>query len=128
MQPKRDNKLIERLKLQMQDEGISDELKISINDLIADYERVTFGEWSDKKEFFAQAFSGMVNDFGFDEKHLAKAMSNDHSTIQQSYMRLFKAFVGFMAEKSLCDGRNKASVQLAKEINDKVKDACLPII
>lgn len=128
MQPKRDNELIEKLKSQMEAESISDDLKSYINDLITDYERVTFKEWSDKKEFFAHAVSGMVNDCGFDEKHLAKAMSNDHNTIQQSYMRLFKAFVGYMAEKNFYDGRNKASVLLAKEINENVKNACLPFI
>lgn len=128
MQPKRDNELIEKLKSQIEAESISDDLKNSINDLITDYERVTFKEWSDKKEFFAHAVSGMVNDCGFDEQHLAKEMSTDHSTIQQSYMRLFRAFVGYMAEKNLYDGRNKASVQLAKEINEKVQKACLPFI
>lgn len=128
MQPKRDNELIEKIKSQMQDENISDGLKNSIDELIADYERVTFKEWAEKEKFFANSVSDMVNDCGFDEKQLAKAMSKDHNTIQQSYMRLFKAFVGFMAEKNFCDDRNKASVQLAKEINDKVKDAYLPTI
>lgn len=128
MQPKRDNELIEKLRSQMNDETISDEIKKSINELIADYERVTFKDWSDKQNFFAKAVEGMVNDFSFDEEQLAKSMAKDHSTTQQSYMRLFKAFVGEMAKKCLSDGRNKASVMLAKEINDVVEKACLPCV
>lgn len=128
MQPKRNNELIAKLQEQMQDESVSDEMKKSINGLIKEYEYVTFKEWSDKEDFFAKAVSSMVNDTCFDEKHLAKAMSQDHSTIQQSYMRLFKAFVGEMAKKGLSDGRNQASVMLAKEINVQVQNACLPCV
>ena len=128
MQPKRDNELINKLKVQMQDENISEEMKQSIEELIRKYEYVTFNEWSDKKEFFSNAVSDMVNDFGFDEQHLAEAMANDHPTLQQTYMRLFKAFIKKMAQKAYFDGRNKSSVELAKAINEKMQDACLPCV
>lgn len=128
MQPKRDNELLEKLKKQMESENISDEMKKFINSLISKYESVTFKEWSDKNAFFADSVSDMVNDFSFDHEALAKAMARDHNTLQQNYMRLFQAFVGEMAAKTYSDGRNQASVQLAKDINDKVKEAHLPYV
>lgn len=128
MQPKRDNELINKLNAQMQDESISDEMKQSIEELIRKYEYVTFNEWSDKKEFYANAVSDMVNDFGFDEQHLAEAMAKDHPTLQQSYMRLFKAFINKMSQKAYFDGRNQSSVELAKAINEKMQETCLPCV
>lgn len=128
MQPKRNNELIAKLKQQMQDENISPEMKQSINELIFEYEAVTFAEWEEKGDFFAKSLCGIVSDCGFDEKGLAEKMAREHNTIQQSYMRLFKAFVLKMAEKNRCDLRNKGAVELAKSIEEQVKNAYLPFI
>ena len=128
MRPKRDNELIDKLQKQLEDESISEEMKNNIKELIKQYEYVTFKEWNDKQDFYADAVSDMVNDFAFDEEHLAKAMAKDHNTNQQNFMRLCKAFILQMAKKEYFDGRNKASVELAKSISEKLEKTPLPYV
>ncbi len=81
-------------------------------------------------EEMAQSISSFVNVYagGKDMKECAKVLAKDHRSLQQMTMRLFMAFVEEMAVNS-SDGRNEASVTLAKAIMalpDKVK--ALPFI
>lgn len=66
---------------------------------------------------FANAFSKFVNNFNREDKQFAvEAMLRDHPTLQQSMMRFFMQFVAGMAGQARVDGRNEASVKLAKRI------------
>ncbi len=68
-------------------------------------------------EELAQSISRFVNVYagGKDMKECAKALANDHRSLQQMTMRLFMAFIEEMAGNG-SDGRNEASVDLAKAI------------
>lgn len=125
---KRNNEAISELREKLANENISDETRKSIEELISSYEYATYKEWSDKGDFWAKAMSDMVNDTCFDEQSLAKAMASDHPTLQQNYMRLFKAFVSNMAAKTYCDGRNENSVNFAKSIMPIVNESYFPFI
>lgn len=47
---------------------------------------------------------------------LAEKLANNHPTLQQNTMRFFVAFVRAMAANEWPDDRNRASVNLAKEL------------
>ncbi|MBQ2130682.1 MAG: hypothetical protein II431_05000 [Prevotella sp.] len=49
-------------------------------------------------------------------------MSNEHCTLQQSFMRLCLKFIKKMSEKKYWDGRNEASVKTAKKIMEAFGD------
>jgi hypothetical protein len=65
---------------------------------------------------FAYQLSSFVNGMGRRDRVVVEVMANDHPTLQQNFMRFFIAFCEEMAKKNYSDGRNVASVNLAKEI------------
>jgi len=74
-------------------------------------------------EQLAQAISNFCNRMGTDQKAVARALANDHPTLQQGIMRLFVAFVQEMAQKSYTDARNERSVELARQITALWQDS-----
>lgn len=67
-------------------------------------------------EDFADVFSNFCNSMSREPKtHAVAKMLRDHRSIQQNMMRFFMEFVEGMA-KNGSDGRNEASVELAKAI------------
>jgi len=84
-----------------------------------------------EQEEMAKAISQFVNRYGGSAsiKALAEEMANDHPTLQQGTMRLFVAFVRAMAAKEYSDGRNEASVNLAKQLVNEWGDGpYLPLV
>lgn len=75
----------------------------------------------------ANAVLDFVNNFGFDADTFAKTIAQGHKTLQQSTMRLFIATIREMAEVRP-DGRNEATVALAKKIMKVAEDVRLPLI
>ena len=95
--------------------------------LIEKYEYATFAEWSDADKFVADTISDFTNSFSFPDELItdelvAEKMSNEHCTLQQSFMRLCLKFIKKMSEKKYWDGRNEASVKTAKKIMEAFGD------
>lgn len=110
-------------------DSLTDEQRKAINDLLAAYESATYKEYADRHGFYRCVLDEMVNDCAFQSDELAKCMANNHPTLQQSYMRHCMKFIELMSKKEYTDGRNEASVNLAKTIMDCVKDdVYLPMI
>lgn len=129
MKFKRKEDLIERVNAALCGNGpLTDDERKAIQDLVEEYSYVTFKDWDDKSEFYKHAVDGMVNDFGFDSKGLAKYMASNHPTLQQSYMRHCQDFIAEMAAKTYTDARNEASVNLAKALNEVSTSFGLPMI
>lgn len=61
-------------------------------------------------------------------KEFAQQFSKSHRTIQQNYTRMCIAWLEELAEQKNYDLRNEASVKLAKEFVEKVKERGLPYI
>ena len=60
----------------------------------------------------------MLN-YGGRPERIAKAMTNEHRTLQQMFMRLCYEYIKLRAsEDFLYDGRNEASHKLAKKMID----------
>ena len=91
-----------------------------------DYKSATYD--SDRQGFYQTQLSRFVNSFDFDEKAAAKAMASDHRTVQQAYMRLVCSFIEEMAKQPSCDDRNRASVDVAKQLYEITKNAYLPLV
>ena len=87
-----------------------------VEQLIKDYESITFENWQDKTKFNFDVIDTMINDTCFDEKFIAEQLANNHPTLQQNFMRLCMRFIEKMGEKTYFDGRNEASVKTAKQI------------
>lgn len=78
--------------------------------------RIFLDDPSSDGEKFAEEFAKFCNDMRREPKtHAVDKMLRDHRTIQQNMMRFFMQFVEGMANNSH-DGRNEASVELAKAI------------
>lgn len=77
----------------------------------------------------SQKISDAINHFG-NLKEMAEILANDHPTLQQSFMRLALHFIEMEATKEyIGDLRNKATIQLSKEMWEQFKDkAFLPYI
>ena len=58
----------------------------------------------------------------FQYEKLAKERANDHPTLQQSFMRMVVQFIEKMADKPYYDGRNEASVKLAKKLKPIIEE------
>jgi|TARA_R110000737_G_C14294568_1_gene434782 hypothetical protein len=71
-----------------------------------------------KGQQFANDFSNFVNIMNndTDTNEAVQDMLYDHRTLQQSMMGFFMKFVEGMAKSENFDGRNEASVELAKSI------------
>lgn len=64
----------------------------------------------------AEEMSRFVNTFSAEErmKELANELANDHRTLQQNHFRLAMIIIERWAKKEYTDGRNEASVKMAK--------------
>ena len=123
---KRNNELVEKVNAIIN--TLPESEGKTLKQLVAEYEWATFKEWSDKDSFYQQKVDKMINDCGFNSKALAKAMANNHPTLQQTYMRHCIDFIREMAEKTYTDARNEAAVATAKKLMEYAKDAYLPFI
>ena len=123
---KRNQELCEKIEKVLQSESLSSEDKKVITSLLNDYKLATYD--NDRQKFYQTQLSMFVNSFDFDAKEAAKAMASDHRTIQQGYMRLVCSFIEEMANQPSCDDRNRASVEVAKQLYEITKNAYLPLI
>ena len=119
---KRNNELCEKIKSMLESDNLSEEQKKAFKELLTEYEWATYKEYNDRHEFFRKQVEKMVNDFGFQDEELAKSMANEHPTLQQSFMRMVVQFIEKMADKSYYDGRNEASVKLAKKLKPIIEE------
>lgn len=123
---KRNQELCEKIEKVLQSESLSSDDKKAITSLLNDYKSATYD--SDRQGFYQTQLSRFVNCFDFDEKAAAKAMASDHRTVQQAYMRLVCSFIEEMANQPSCDDRNRASVEVAKQLYEITKNAYLPLV
>lgn len=119
---KRNTELCEKIQSMLESDNLSEEQKKAFKELLTEYEWATYKEHKDRHEFFRKQVEKMVNDFGFEDEELAKSMANDHPTLQQSFMRMVVKFIEKMADKSYYDGRNEASVKLAKKLKPIIEE------
>lgn len=119
---KRNNELCEKIQSMLESDNLSEEQKKAFKELLTEYEWATYKEYNDRHEFFRKQVEKMVNDFGFQDEELAKSMANDHPTLQQSFMRMVVQFIEKMADKSYYDGRNEASIKLAKKLKPIIEE------
>jgi len=119
---KRNNELCKKIQSMLESDNLSEEQKKAFKELLTEYEWATYKEHNDRHEFFRKQVEKMVNDFGFQDEELAKSMANDHPTMQQSFMRMVVQFIEKMADKSYYDGRNEASVKLAKKLKPIIEE------
>ena len=91
-----------------------------VQSLLNNYKENNFLEWNERHEKYRDIVERMVNDTGFEDDKLAEHMANNHPTLQQNFMRMCIKFIRKMAEKKYCDGRNEASVNLAKRIVEAI--------
>lgn len=119
---KRNNELCEKIQSMLEADNLSEEQKKVLKELLTEYEWATYKEYIDRHEFFRKQVEKMVNDFGFQDEELAESMANDHPTLQQSFMRMVVQFIEKMADKSYYDGRNEASVKLAKKLKPIIEE------
>ena len=84
----------------------------------------------EREKQMAQDCANYVNKFGFDNEEFATQMSQQHRTLQQSFVRAAMAYMKKLAECDYYDDRNEASVMLAKRMKeDGIFDKCyLPFI
>jgi hypothetical protein len=125
---KRNNENIKEVENIINNGKLSEEEKRSLTYLIDCYKNATFDKWEDRKGFYEESVSNMVNDMSFDAKSMAEKMSNDHPTLQQSFMKLCVKFIQKMAEKTCYDGRNERSVKMAQKMVSAMDDDYLPCI
>ena len=123
---KRNQELCEKIEKVLQSESLSSDDKKAITSLLNDYKSATYD--SDRQGFYQTQLSRFVNSFDFDEKAAAKAMASDHRTVQQAYMRFVCSFIEEMAKQPSCDARNRASVEVAKQLYEITKNAYLPLV
>lgn len=71
-----------------------------------------------------------LNNYGFQHEHFAESLVYMHKTNCQSFFRLVRACILFMAnEKNIyIDDRNRASHEMCKELADTARAARLPFI
>ena len=119
---KRNNELCKKIQSMLESDNLSEEQKKAFKELLTEYEWATYKEYNDRHEFFRKQVEKMVNDFGFQDEELAKSMANDHPTLQQSFMRMVVQFIEKMADKPYYDGRNEASVKLAKKLKPIIEE------
>ena len=125
---KRNNETIDKVKNVVLAENLTPEQRNAVEELVREYERNTYNDWSDRHEFYRDIVDDMVNDCGFQDTELAEKMANNHPTLQQNFMRMCAKFIKCMAEKTYCDDRNRTSVEYAKAIKDNVGEGYFPFI
>jgi hypothetical protein len=77
---------------------------------------------------FVRQFSDFVNNMGRPEKEAIEIMGREHRTIQQNMTRFCVRWLEHLAKQSEFDGRNEASVELAKKFVNAVPERHLPFI
>ena len=70
--------------------------------------------------------SNYVNSYSADYKEFAKLMSYEHRTLQQNFTKLCIAWLKELSETENYDLRNKASIEFAQSIKDKLVN--LPLV
>ena len=78
---KRNNELCDQIKAMLESDNLSEEQKKAFKELLTEYEWATYKEHNDRHEFFRNQVEKMVNDFGFHDEELAKAIANDNPSI-----------------------------------------------
>lgn len=75
-----------------------------------------------KEEALAKAITSELNTFSFDYQAFCKAMSMEHRTLQQSFMRLVSEWIRYCADLKdwEIDGRNEASVALCRILKERM--------
>ena len=73
---------------------------------------------ADVPQAAAKTISDYVNNMSFDPKEFVKFMDREHRTLQQSFTGLCLHWLKHLAEleEGHYDGRNEASVQIAKKL------------
>ena len=84
-------------------------------------------ERSVEAENLANQILDFVNSYSHDADTFAKTIARGHKTLQQSTMRLMIRTIGEMA-KVTPDGRNAATVELAKKIVEIADGYSLPLV
>ena len=107
---------------------LNEEEADTIDALLRAYCSTTYAEWNERHEFSRQFVSDMVNDCGFEDDELAKAMANQHPTLQQNFMRFVVKFLRLMADKPIYDLRNRNSVLAARKLTNVIVDDTFPYI
>lgn len=75
----------------------------------------------------AKDLLNFVNSFTYDQEAFAMEIARGHKTLQQSVMRLFVRTIEVMSTV-VPDDRNRATVELAKEITKIAHGYSLPLI
>lgn len=107
---------------------LNEEEAKTIDTLIRAYCSTTYVEHEERHEFARQFVSDMVNDCGFEDDELAKAMANQHPTLQQNFMRFVVKFLRLMADKPIYDLRNRNSVLAARKLTNVIVDDTFPYV
>ncbi len=129
IQPKRDNDLLEKAEKTINEVCMTAEQRDTLNELCKKYRLSTYENHGDRHEYYRTMVGDMVNDFTFQDEELAEKMANNHPTLQQNFMRLCVGFIKRLSEKTYCDDRNRASVELAKKMMSAIEQpACLPYV
>lgn len=86
---------------------------------------------NDDKEC-AETIERSINTMSISPKQVAKELATMHPTLQQTFMNIAVQFIREMSQKTYADGRNEASVELAKKIMANLdyedKEGLLPFI
>lgn len=83
------------------------------------YEEQNKGAYEEQNKVAAETLSTLVNSFSFDAEGVAKAMSNQHRTLQQAFTSLCIEWLKMCASDTYrTDGRNEASHNVAVEIKN----------
>ena len=126
---KRDNDVLSKAEQAINEIPMTDEQRDVLNKLCENYRLSTYENYDDRHEYYRTIVEDMVNDFGFQDEELAEKMANNHPTLQQSFMRFCIKFIKKMSEKTYCDARNSASVELAKKMmNAAEEEHYLPFV
>lgn len=88
------------------------------------YEKAPLSE-EEKAKKVANDVVDLVNSFSCKENIFAEEIANSHRTLQQNVMRLIMTTIKRLANNQT-DGRNEATVELAKKIISE--DYCLPFV
>ena len=80
-------------------------------------------------EKFPDLLSSYLNSYGSERnKAVIEYMARDHRSLQQSFTRLCVQWLEHIAQNDACDARNEASVRIAKEFVNNVKNRNVPFI
>jgi len=76
-----------------------------------------------------KVISNMLNSYGGERiTEFVDTLMHDHRTLQQSFMRLIIIIIGTWSETKHYDDRNKATIRLARKLNEIIKDSYLPTV